>query len=80
MLTGVDRPIGEGNEPVTFFGETAYLPTGYIRIALLTNCLVMTTTFFYENKAYWIEGKAPLEMLRTGDRRIVILSPMCNVY
>lgn len=68
VLTGVDRPIGEGDEPVTFFGETAHLPTGYIRIALLSNCLVMTTAFFYLNNEYWIEGNAPLEMIRTGER------------
>jgi len=68
VLTGADRPIGEGDKPVTFFGETAYLPTGYIRIALLTDCLVMTTSFFYENNEYWIESNEPMEMIRTGHR------------
>ncbi len=36
VITGVEHPIGEGDQPVEFFGETAYLPANYIRIPLLT--------------------------------------------
>jgi KDO2-lipid IV(A) lauroyltransferase len=69
VLTGVDRPISKGNEPVMFFGDTAYLPKGYIRIALLSNCLVMTISFFYEDNYYWIDSNPAMEMVRTGDRK-----------
>jgi phosphatidylinositol dimannoside acyltransferase len=68
VLTGVDRPIPNGNEPVTFFGQTAYLPTGYIRIALKTDCLVMTMGFRYDGERYHIMAYPPMEMVRTGDR------------
>ena len=69
VLTGVDRPIGEGNEPVEFFGATAYLPAGYIRIPLKTDCLVVTVSFIYEDGVYWILANPPMEMERTGDRQ-----------
>lgn len=69
VLTGVDRPIGLGDEPVEFFGATAYLPCGYIRIPLKVDCLVMTVGFVYEDGIYWVEGNPPMEMVRTGDRR-----------
>ncbi|MBN2393346.1 MAG: hypothetical protein JXR84_21625, partial [Anaerolineae bacterium] len=69
VITGVDRPVGEGDEPVEFFGATAYLPTGYIRIPLITDCLVMTVSFIYQDGVYWIMGNPPMEMVRTGDRR-----------
>ncbi len=69
VLTGVDRPVPNGNEPVTFFGQTAYLPTGYIRIPLITDCLVMTMAFIYEGGSYHILANPPMEMVRTGDRQ-----------
>ncbi|MGC9400289.1 MAG: lysophospholipid acyltransferase family protein [Anaerolineae bacterium] len=68
VLTGVDRPIGENDQPVEFFGATAYLPTGYIRIPLRTDCLVLTAGAAYENGAYHIHVNPPLEMVRSGDR------------
>lgn len=67
VITGVDRPIGEGDEPVEFFGATAYLPTGYLRIPLRTDCLVMTLGAYYEREAYWVIANPPMEMVRTGD-------------
>ncbi len=69
VLTGVDHPIGEGDEPVEFFGVTAHLPTGYIRIPLMTDCLVMTISFLYRDGVYWILANPPMDMVRTGDRR-----------
>jgi lauroyl/myristoyl acyltransferase len=71
VVTGVDRPIKEGNEPVEFFGATAYLPTGYIRIPLRTDCLVMTIAIHYEPDSdggvYSVIANPPMEMERTGD-------------
>ncbi|MBN1875417.1 MAG: hypothetical protein JXA33_14400 [Anaerolineae bacterium] len=68
VVTGPDRPIAEGNQPVEFFGATAYLPTGYIRMPLRTNCLVMTLAVIEEAGVYWITTHPPMEMERTGDR------------
>ena len=68
VLTGVDRPIPNGNERVTFFGQPAYLPTGYIRIPLKTDCLVMTMAFRYVGGHYEILANPQMEMVRTGDR------------
>jgi len=69
VITGVDRPVPNGNEPVEFFGATAYLPTGYIRIPLRTDCLVMTIAAYYEDEddAYHIVANPPMTMERTGD-------------
>ena len=67
VVTGVDRPIGEGDHPVEFFGATAYLPTGYIRIPLRTDALVMTIAAFYEDGVYHVAANPPMAMVRTGD-------------
>ena len=71
VVTGVDRPVIDGNEPVEFFGATAYLPTGYIRIPLRTDCLVMTIAAVYEPDSeggfYNVIANPPMEMQRTGD-------------
>ncbi len=69
VMTGVDRPLTRGNEPVCFFGQTAYLPVGYIRIPLATDALVMTVSFLYDGEAYQILGNPPMEMVRSGDRK-----------
>ncbi len=68
VITGVDRPLGEGDNPVEFFGMRAYLPTGYIRIPLRTRALVLTLGTCYEEGEYRIMVNPPLEMVRTGDR------------
>ena len=68
VLTGVDRPIGKGDEPVTFFGATAYIPASYIRIPMRTDSLVMTLAVYYEDGVYHVVGNPPLSMVRTGDR------------
>ena len=68
VITGVDRPIGENDAPVTFFGETAYLPTGYMRIPLRANCLLMTATCYYEEGAYRVVANPPWEPVLTGER------------
>lgn len=67
VITGVDRPVNEGNEPVEFFGATAYLPTGYIRIPLRTDCLVITVAAYYEDGVYNVVANPPMTMERTGD-------------
>ena len=68
VITGVDRPIGEGDELVEFFGAPARMPFGYIRIPLRTDCLVVTATARYTNGEYQIIANPPMEMIHTGDR------------
>ncbi len=68
ILTGVDRPTGENDQPVEFFGAPAYLPTGYIRIPLRTDCLVLTAATVYEDGAYHVHVNPPMEMVRTNDQ------------
>lgn len=68
VITGVDRPIGENDAPVEFFGATAHLPTGYMRIPLRANCLLLTAACFYEEGEYRVVANPPWEPVRTGDR------------
>ncbi len=68
VMTGTDHPVAGGNSPLTFFGHTAYLPTGYMRIPLMTDCLVMTMANYYDGETYQILGNRPWELERTGDR------------
>jgi len=73
VITGVDRPVGEGDAPVEFFGATAHLPVGYMRIALRSNCLLMTATCLYEEGEYHVVANPPWELALTGDRERDIL-------
>lgn len=68
VITGSDRPLGENDNDVTFFGKRTRLPTGYMRIPLRTNCWVMTISFVYQEGVYRILANPPMEMIRTGDR------------
>ncbi len=68
IITGVDRPLGDGDEPVEFFGETAYLPTGYIRLPLRTHSLIITLASVFEDGEYRILVNPPWEPIRTGNR------------
>jgi len=68
VMTGTDHPVAGGNSPLTFFDHTAYLPTGYMRIPLMTDALVMTLANHYDGEAYRILGNRPMELKRTGDR------------
>lgn len=70
VFTGAERPTGEDDQPVTFFGATAYIPTGYIRLPLRTNALVMVLAVIYEEGAYWIHTTPAMEMEHTGDRKL----------
>ncbi|RLC90423.1 MAG: hypothetical protein DRI37_01480 [Chloroflexi bacterium] len=79
VITGVERPTGQSDQPVEFFGATAYLPTGYIRIPLRTNCLVITMASLYEDGEYHLVANPPLEMVRTGNRAQDIMTNVRRV-
>ena len=68
--TGVDRPTGQGDEPVEFFGKTALLPTGHIRLAFRTEALVVVGYCEFDpDDGYRLRIEPPMELIRTGDRR-----------
>jgi len=68
VMTSGDRPIPGGNQPVTFFGHAAHLPTGYVRIPLATNALVMTVAYHFDGTAYHVLGGPLMELDHTGVR------------
>jgi KDO2-lipid IV(A) lauroyltransferase len=71
VVTGVDRPAGDGDEPLEFFGATAYLPTGHIRLALKTDALLVIGYCEYDPQAgsYKLRIRPPMELVRSGDRK-----------
>lgn len=70
VVTGVDRPIGPTDQPVTFFGTQALLPTGYIHLALRTNARVLVGCCYAEEGGrYRVHVDPPFELVRTGDRQ-----------
>jgi KDO2-lipid IV(A) lauroyltransferase len=68
VYTGVERPTGAGDQPVEFFGATACLPTGYIRIPMATRALIMTLATVYEEGEYRLILNPSWEPVQTGDR------------
>lgn len=67
--TGVDRPTGQGDQPVEFFGRTALLPTGHIRLALKADStLVVGYCEFDPDDGYRLRIEPPMELIRSGDR------------
>jgi len=70
VVTGVDRPVSADDEPITFFGAPARLPTGHIRLALQSGAHVLVGCCIQEpDGAYTLRLRPPLEMEVSGDRR-----------
>lgn len=67
---GVDWPYGAGDDaPIDFFGRPSLLPSGYIRLALSANALVLPLACRWSAERGYYAMTAPLiEMERTGDR------------
>jgi KDO2-lipid IV(A) lauroyltransferase len=68
VLTGVDRPVGDEEATVEFFGRPALLPTGHVRLALKTDAVILAAGNYRDRE----QGNAvrlspPIEMIRTGD-------------
>jgi KDO2-lipid IV(A) lauroyltransferase len=65
-----DRPVSELDEPVSFFGRPARVPSGHVRLALKTGASIVMGYFAYlpETKRYIAHFDSPLEMIRTGNR------------
>ena len=69
VLTGIDRPVDEGGLALPFFGHTAQMPVGHVRLALQTNSRFSLAVCREEAVGrYAITLSEPLELTRTGDR------------
>jgi lauroyl/myristoyl acyltransferase len=67
---GVDWPVGaEGGESVSFFGRPARLATGYIRMALSANAVILPLACRWSPaRGYYTITQPPLTLEVTGDR------------
>jgi lauroyl/myristoyl acyltransferase len=63
-----DRPVSDRDEPVSFFGRPARVPSGHVRLALKTNAVVLVGCCFLspQTQRYTVHLESPLEMVRTG--------------
>jgi lauroyl/myristoyl acyltransferase len=69
VLTGVDRPVGDEEAAVEFFGRPALLPTGHVRLALKTDAAILVAGPYCDRPGHTVVRiSPPLEMVRTGDR------------
>lgn len=70
VLTGVDRPAGDEEATVEFFGHPALLPTGHVRLALKTDAAILAAGNYRDPQlGYTVRISPPVEMIRTGDSR-----------
>jgi lauroyl/myristoyl acyltransferase len=76
VATGVDRPLSALDEPVSFFGRPAHMPSGHVRLALKTGALLAVVACAYrpQDARYMVDMEPPLEMIRTGDEEEVRLN------
>jgi lauroyl/myristoyl acyltransferase len=65
-----DRPISELDEPVSFFGRPARVPSGHVRLALQTDAAMVVTycVLSPETQKYAVHLEPPMELARTGNR------------
>jgi phosphatidylinositol dimannoside acyltransferase len=69
VLTGVDWPAPEATELLPFFGAPSLLPSGYMRLALTSNAVLLPLTARWApERGYYTMSCPPLELVRTGDR------------
>ncbi len=65
-----DRPVSDLDEPFSFFGRLARVPSGHVRLALRTGAAVVVTYCVFDprRKQHTMRAESPLDMLRTGNR------------
>lgn len=76
-----DRPVSELDEPVTFFGHPARVPSGHVRLALKTGASVVLAycVLSPQTRRYVMHLEPPMEMTRTGNREDDLLLNMRRV-
>jgi lauroyl/myristoyl acyltransferase len=64
-----DRPVSDMDEPFLFFGSPARVPSGHVRLALMTDSTIVVTycVLVPETQRYTMYFDPPLEMIRTGN-------------
>lgn len=68
VLTGVDRPVGDEEAMVEFFGRPALLPIGHVRLALKTDAVILAAGNYRDPQlGHTVRVSPPIEMIRTGD-------------
>jgi KDO2-lipid IV(A) lauroyltransferase len=67
-----DRPVSDLDEPVSFFGRPARVPSGHIRLALQTEAVIsmVYSVFSPETNRHTMIFEPPMELIRTGDRKV----------
>ncbi len=70
VVTGIDWPYGaDEDDPIDFFGRPSLLPTGYIRLALSANALLLPLACRWSpERGYYAITTPLIELERTGDR------------
>lgn len=70
VVIGGDRPVSGLDEPVSFFGRQARVPSGHVRLALRSDALVVVACCALdpETEQYMLVYQEPLRMLHTGNR------------
>ena len=85
IAVGIDRPEPGSKYPMKFFGRTASLPTGHVRLALRLNLPVFVIAIHregdgryhvYANEAVVMERDEDLdrEVIRNGERVLAVLA------
>ena len=76
-----DRPVSELDEPISFFGRPARVPSGHVRLALKTDATVAVAycVLSSETKKYTAHLEPPMDMIRTGDRDEEVLLNMQRI-
>ncbi len=70
VATGIDWPYGaDEDDPIDFFGRPSLLPTGYVRLALSANALLLPLACRWSpERGYYAITSPLIELERTGDR------------
>lgn len=71
VATGVDRPVPGKRELLPFFGRSAPLPVGHVRIAMDAGVPIQVVACTFDEAAgvYRVTLSPPIPLQRTGDRR-----------
>lgn len=73
VITGVDRPLADGNYRPRFFGRPAGLPVGHVRMALKTGVpIIVIAVKNLLNRRYLVDASEPIYMQPYRDRTLEI--------
>ena len=73
-------PTGQAARPFKFFGETAYLPTGALQIALRSGASLVPSFIWRKDKYnHLLIFEEPLDLIREGDKETLISKNMVKI-